>query len=261
VVKFKLGVVDGTGDWSDADYAAQMEHSFCRQIFDAVGEPAAKYLRGPSMDGLSVRTKAYEIADWVSDARPDRVYLAGYSRGASAVIYAAELLQERGITVDVMFLFDAVARHVWSTLGGTTVPSNVMLTLHAARDQNAAMVRQYEGTINGGLGNPIRIWFGNTALKGLGPRFHYRTFSGSHGALGGVGWKHVKEDPACQQAVAAFMTPELQRALGVQIRSYPPTNEGSTGRTAAYVGALDRFAMDPKTPLKAVYDAAKTKLR
>jgi hypothetical protein len=227
----RIGVVNGTGEWDDTDYETSMAPSFCRQIYDQLGDQTCKYLRGPSSDGVSVRSKAHDIADWFKGAsRPgDRIYLAGYSRGASAAVYAAELLQERGFVVDGLFLFDAVARHVWSSLGGTGIPGNVALSVHAVRSTDPAFVARYEGSINGGLGNPVRPWFGGTALSTPNTGNHDRQqFKGSHGAIGGVGWRHVVEDAACQQQVVDYMNPYLTRLLGVTLVSKPTGGEVST---------------------------------
>ena len=46
--------------------------------------------------------------------------LAGYSRGGSAAILAAEQLDKEKVNVDALFLFDAVARHRFS--GGEVIP-------------------------------------------------------------------------------------------------------------------------------------------
>ncbi len=49
--------------------------------------------------------------------------LAGYSRGGSAAVIAASMLKAAGRTVDFLFLFDPVARHLSGDT--STIPSNV----------------------------------------------------------------------------------------------------------------------------------------
>ena len=111
-----VAVIDGTGPWSDAEYVRSMASSFCRQLATQLGA-AAHYYRGPSAAGLGVRSEASAAAEWLRQKsrqdRTARLMLAGYSRGASAAIYAAEFLAETRHNVDSMFLFDAVARHVF----------------------------------------------------------------------------------------------------------------------------------------------------
>jgi pimeloyl-ACP methyl ester carboxylesterase len=217
----RVAVIDGTGEWSDDDYKTSMAHSFCSQIFGQEG--SAKYWRGPSNDGFSVRSKAHDVAEWLAGAPLGcKFMLAGYSRGASAAIYAAELLKEKGREVHSLFLFDAVARHIFP--GGEVIPSNVLFSRHAKRTDDPSFIAKYEGSINLGGGNPARPWFGHTGVTHIGHGSHkMRTFVGSHGALGGVGWKHVGEDARCQEQVAVWMTKRMtQRGLSVVLKSHAP---------------------------------------
>src|SRR5579871_4084330 len=221
-----MAIIDGTGEWSDRKYAADMMHSFCKQLDNALAA-SCFYQRGPSNDGFSVRHKAKMAAHWLIKAHKadprTKLCLAGYSRGGSAAVYAAEFLNDAGkIPVDSLFLFDAVARHIWA--GGEVIPANVAFVRHAVRSHDPAFIAKYEGTINSGVGNPARPWFGNTAMQSTtAGNYHYRTFLGSHGALGGVGWKHVTEDPACQIAVANWMNGCMaMRGVPGVLRSFPP---------------------------------------
>ena len=66
------------------------------------------------------------------------LFVAGYSRGASAAIIAAETLQKDGIVVKAMFLFDPVARHMCS--GGEVIPANVRRAYVAYRALDADIV-------------------------------------------------------------------------------------------------------------------------
>jgi hypothetical protein len=149
--------------------------------------------------------------------------LAGYSRGASAAIYAAELLEETRDRVDSMFLFDAVARHVYH--GGEVIPANVSYSRHAMRSQNQTFVAHYEGTI-GWPSNPTRPSFGNTGVRHRGGGDHERrVFTGSHGALGGVGWRVVHEDAHCQVQVARWFN-GIFRSRGVGVTLVPVSPSG-----------------------------------
>ncbi len=221
----KMAIIDGTGVWNDKDYAVSMHDSFCAQLGRQLGQDAY-YQRGPSGDGTSVRSKAVAAYDWIMAKHEangsDRLMLAGYSRGASAVIYTAEFLEEKGVPVDSLYLFDAVARHIYP--GGEVIPDNVHFSRHARRSQDPAFVAKYEDSIGYGE-NPTRPSFGQTGTSYLGSGDHsYATFLGSHGALGGVGWSVVTEDPACQRAVAAYMNGALlARRVNVALTAVSPT--------------------------------------
>jgi hypothetical protein len=228
-----VAIIDGTGDFSNASYAASMAHSFCKQMDGAAGD-ATFYQRGPSNDGLSVKSKAESAASWLIERyRYDmnaRIYLAGYSRGASAAVMAAEILEHtrEQISVSGLFLFDAVARHIYS--GGEVIPGNVEFAAHAMRTDDPAFVKKYAHTIGLLLGNPARPSFGHTATTTAWGGFNRQpviyeqhVFTGSHGALGGVGWPHVTEDPDCQEQVARWMNIRLSgRGLRGALRSVPP---------------------------------------
>ena len=233
----KLAIIDGTGDFSDASYAAEMRFSFCRQMADQTGaQPPqsstdAQYERGPSFDGLRTRERGERAADFLKAAKTrgpaQKLYLAGYSRGASAAIMAAEILAKDKIDVDGMFLFDPVARHMSS--GGEVVPANVKQTWVARRSLDPELVRKYEKaelTAYLPVSNPMRPWFGGTATRALGTGlFKSETFRGSHGALGGVGWKKVAEDSLCQQQVATWMNAAFTEAgLSITLRPHPPSS-------------------------------------
>lgn len=219
----RMAIIDGTGVWDDSDYATGMEHSFCHQLGTQLGSDAF-YQRGPTNEGFSVRRKAVSASEWLKSHQnlPVRLMLAGYSRGASAAIYAAEFLEEEGVPIDALFLFDAVARHIYP--GGEVIPSNVRYSRHAMRSQDAKFVAKYEGSIGRGQ-NPCRPSFGNTGTSFRGSGDHRRTtIVGSHGALGGVGWKIVTEDVQGQSQTAAWMNGWLQaKQVPVSLRSFPPT--------------------------------------
>jgi pimeloyl-ACP methyl ester carboxylesterase len=228
-----VAVIDGTGDYNDASYNASMRYSFCNQIAGQLGD-AARYERGPSTEGDRVHERGERAAEFLEDGHrrgAHRLILAGYSRGGSAAIMAAEILkkQGKGIAVDAMFLFDPVARH--ASKGGTVVPANVSLLYIARRRLDPTMVAKYDHTI-GPLGhsifhNPIRVFFGETATRhAASVRAVVSDFLGSHGAIGGVGWKHVTEDTECQKQVAAFMNRAFAKtSVPVRLTAYPPSTE------------------------------------
>ncbi len=231
----RLALVNGTGP-SEPAYDDIMKTSFCWQLGQKLGAKSF-YLRGPMLFGHEVRNEAAAVYQWLKSAHEQdprlRLMLAGYSRGGSAAIMACEMLQRDGIDVDSLFLFDAVARHNFP--GGSVIPANVRFSRHARRCLAPDFVEKYEGTLQhvtliGGLQNPIRPMFGNVGLTWRGDGDHQpaQTFFGSHGALGGVGWRFVVEDSDCERAVALWMNQQLQsRGVEVRLKAFAPTAEAA----------------------------------
>ena len=213
-------IIDGTGEWSNKAYAHSMENSFCSQLAQST-EIDTHYERGPSGEGYRIRERAVRAVDFLKKQRGKRLLLAGYSRGGSVAVIAAELLKASGTTVDLLLLFDPVARHLSGDSG--TIPSNVKEAYVARRKIGAAAMNKYDFALLGDPAghNPVRNWFGTTAtLAEAGVRVNKAEFLGSHGALGGVGWKFVIEDGPCQLQVARFMNGALAKAgLSVELES------------------------------------------
>jgi hypothetical protein len=228
----RLALVNGTGPPGPA-YDAIMKTSFCYQLGQTLGAKGF-YQRGPKLFGHEVRDEAHAVYRWLKsayEADPSlRLMLAGYSRGGSAAMMACEMLESDGILVDSLFLFDAVARHNYP--GGSVIPANVSFSRHARRSLAADFVEKYEGHIGliGGFQNPIRPLFGNVGLtwRGDGDHRPAETFFGSHGALGGVGWRFVVEDSECERAVAAWMSENLRRrGVEVTLEAFAPKAEAA----------------------------------
>jgi hypothetical protein len=230
MAEIRLALINGTGP-SGPLYDEVMRNSFCHQLGRKLGSRSF-YLRGPSLLGLQVRAEAAAAHRWLKaahDADPtSRLMLAGYSRGGSAAIMACEMLERDGVSVDSLFLFDAVARDEFS--GGKVIPANVGFSRHARRSLEADFVAKYEGTLArvgmlGGFENPIRPLFGNVGLTWLGDGDHQpaECFMGSHGALGGIGWRFVVEDSDCEHAVARWMSGHMQsRGVDAALDAFAP---------------------------------------
>jgi hypothetical protein len=225
-----LAVIDGTGPYNDAEYNFLMHYSFCNQIAHQLGA-AARYERGPSTEGYRVHERGERAAKFLRNGRRKgarRLMLAGYSRGGSAAIMGAEILQKQGIGVDAMFLFDPVARH--ASKGGEVVPRNVALLYVVRRRLDPVLMAKYDHTIgplwHRMFHNPMRVFFGETAIShAASVKTKISAFPGSHGAIGGVGWKHVKEDSDCQRHVAAFMNSAFAATkVRVHLTSHPPSS-------------------------------------
>lgn len=238
-----MAIIDGTGEYSDKAYADQMTGSFCDQLKALSG---AHYERGPSGEGYYIKSRAERAANYLLKQKGKRLMIAGYSRGGSIAVMTASILKEKSRQVDLLLLFDPVNRHLSGD--SSVIPSNVKEAYIARRRINDPEMDKYDYSLSNktstflatvflspaaaivrrmgdGAGhNPVRNWFGTTATQAHSSvKTHPRNFLGSHGALGGVGWKHVAEDPACQQRVASFMNEALKKhGVGVTLRSFPP---------------------------------------
>ena len=204
ILPYAIAIIDGTGEYSDIEYARSMDQGFCKQMSE--GLSPAQYERGPSGEGYRIRERSVRAADFLTAQAGTRLMLAGYSRGGSAAVIAAQILESRGLNVDWLFLFDPVARHFSGDT--STIPGNVANAWIARRRIGAPEMDKYDYSILGNAAghNPVRNWFGTTATTEIiGVDVTSETFLGSHGAMGGVGWTHVKEDSQCQRNVASFM--------------------------------------------------------
>jgi pimeloyl-ACP methyl ester carboxylesterase len=221
-----VGIVDGTGCWNNDEYQEKMTYSFCSQLASLL-KARDSYLRGPSGEGYYIERRAKEITEKARLSKASSVYLAGYSRGGSIAVIAARMLGEFGIGVKAMFLFDPVARH--GSASSDFISGNVDSVYTARRIIGAKKMNKYDYKLFGDLAghNPVRDWFGTTAqsFESSTTRRDERVFLGSHGALGGVGWKDVSEDGPCQMAVANFFNGALiGEGLTSGLKSYPPTS-------------------------------------
>ena len=235
-----IALIDGTGRWWNDDYDRDMADSFCSQMrWQFRGDKY--YRRGPSDEGYRFNEKAVEAVQNLARARQlgaSRLFLAGYSRGAAVALQAAELLAWRGFEVDGLFLFDPVERvPSRGSICAKPIPQTVKFSRVAHRSLDPTIVKKYEGVLNDSLynlnlpglrkiGNPIRPEFGTFKVIPCGISDHQtKTFKGSHGALGGVGWADVKpEDEACQQAVVTWMNDAFRSlSLHMQIKTPPLT--------------------------------------
>ncbi|WP_448949967.1 hypothetical protein [Labrys neptuniae] len=171
--------IDGTGPYSDGEYEAEFKDSFVQRLYRNWDNGARYYKRGPSLDGVTTPALGMGAFQYVRErhrhktAAPKRVFLAGYSRGGAAAVYAASLLAVEGIAVDGLFLFDAVDRQPFNT--PLFIPANVRVCFHARRDPRTQS----------------RTLFGNYATQPApGARTVYKQqyFFCTHGGMGGTPW-------------------------------------------------------------------------
>lgn len=232
-----MAIIDGTGPWDDGDYAAAMAGSFCMQLAHKLGNNG-QYERGPTGEGYRIAERAERAVNFLTRqvcSGTTRHFLAGYSRGGSAALLAADIMRRKGMPVAGLILFDPVKMHLSGSSQG--IPPNVESSVTFVRQLDPAVVRKYAGTISDGkilprlvgdwVDNPIRPgWTENVTLHPTADRRKHKLepVVGSHGALGGVGWKHVTEDPAAQTFVSR-VTNEVLAGWGLKIT----LNPGHTG--------------------------------
>jgi hypothetical protein len=169
-----LAGIDGTGVWDDADFARDFQFSFVNYICHHTPVSHAHYWRGPSTLGLECTSLVVSAYEWILSQRSadqEGVLLIGYSRGAACVVEVAQLLQEQGVSVRGMMLFDCVDRDILND--AARIPDNVREVWHVTRDRMSAS----------------RESFGNDGLEhGAGTIYHPYSFLGTHGAMGGTPW-------------------------------------------------------------------------
>lgn len=132
-------IVDGTGPKDPAAYQQEMAGGFCKGLEKRC---RGQYWRGPTDAGFETTDIAAEVVSavraWHGARRPgDKLLMAGHSRGGAAVIFAAQQLQDDGIDVDAMFLYDAVDRTL-NRRDAQKIPANVLRCYHALRDTSLA---------------------------------------------------------------------------------------------------------------------------
>lgn len=214
--------IDGTGDSSDRQYAIDMANSFVNRIHRRGCEPK-HYMRGPTVTGIEMesivnRGRNFVVDNYVENTgvlqvEIDPVLLAGYSRGAAAVVMVAQRLHLRQIPVRAIVLFDCVDRAAGAMLDSTQVSPNVQTLIHARRDDRAQS----------------RPYFGHSASRVPPTTRHiHQDFYGTHGALGGARDRGLppgtlvsesgvdtcvtaEQDEACEIEVWRWVEPELRR--------------------------------------------------
>ncbi|NDR56308.1 alpha/beta hydrolase [Aliiruegeria sabulilitoris] len=181
--------IDGTNNFDRQLYkSAKSAHeftSYVKRIGPEFSFGRHGYIKGTTdtLNGSDTDDKARGCARWVEEnvteltgARRTGVFLAGFSRGGMSAILASNLLGEKGIVVDGLFLLDAVNRTFSLANARHRMPStNVRWIYHIYRDETSAS-RPLFGSVDKDLteGSPLA----NLTTQAI----HL-----NHGAIGG--WK------------------------------------------------------------------------
>lgn len=209
--------VDGSGPDTHAAYRVEFANSYLAQIVRHNTQAFAHRLEGPNMTGGRqgdpaglARIIRERYVEGEADRADTTVFLAGYSRGAATVVHVAALLEHEGITVDAMFLFDAVDR---SASIGDSLPAgnvdvvsrNVLRTYHARRDPRAES----------------RLSFENTATSAVVPgTYQQGFFMTTHGGMGGVPFGFTGLESGRWSVAEEYMNPATSEARRAWIRSH-----------------------------------------
>lgn len=177
-----LIAVDGTGEFSNKDYAVSFANSHCMKLHSEWHTTGKDYSRGPSLTGIETgalilwmtRTARELMGKFGADSR---LFLCGYSRGGAAAIGAARNLGFTDDAVHHLILFDAVDRSPVPFLEKVT--DNVLHVSHARRHPDAGS----------------REIFGNCGTKvTAGTTYAEKFFNCTHGGVGGTPWTTAGKD-------------------------------------------------------------------
>lgn len=174
--------IDGTGGGAlptaarDRRYDEDFKNSFVKRICKPADN--SKYFRGPVtfggglMDAIAGGYRfVLERRKIVGNDMP--VLLTGYSRGAAGAVCVAKRLNDDGIKVRAIMLFDCVDRHI--AIDASVIPRNVEYVCHVIRDPLSES----------------RESFSNDGLKYYPPTVFPAAYSFmcTHGGMGGTPWK------------------------------------------------------------------------
>lgn len=221
-----FGGVDGTSIETDDDYEKTFLNSHVHTIFRTWTHGPKEYRRGPNaLDtraDISTRHQAEVIRDFVVSCwGPYRrgpvygkaVYLAGYSRGAAAVIEVCKWLKERSIPVECLVLFDPVDRSagVGNAFDNTPISNNVRNVIHVVRDPRAESRESF-----GNCGTRREDW---SKTKGPGPI----PFFGTHASIGGTLWPDPPNGGFIDEGFPDYLTKvtaEKDKDTSDRVRAY-----------------------------------------
>lgn len=212
--------IEGTGSqgWENDNLC----RTFVRRILHATTLRPASYFIGPSntgFDGQAIVNGAMDAL--LNGARSGPIVLVGYSRGAA---YCLELCQRFVGTIDVLVMFDAVARQTDMKIP-EKVPGNVALCYHAYRDPRAGS----------------RYFFGNVGLThaSTSTKFEKKMFYGSHGAIGGTSYNAASDEGTVGNFVGNIVTTAVGAGADdrqhLNIAPYAMTSSAADAKAAAAV--------------------------
>lgn len=172
--------IDGTdyhvlpGKSRDESYDAEFENSFVSRMCKREPTPNKQYFRGPLLLGGPLESIVTEGHTFIHNRQQagvnEPILLTGYSRGATAAVNIAKVLDRQKLDVSAMLLFDCVDR---AGANPDPIPNNVKNVLH--------VMRSPESGSRGSFGHAATEWAPPTLYKSA-------IFTCTHGGMGGVPW-------------------------------------------------------------------------
>ncbi|MBI1358071.1 MAG: LysM peptidoglycan-binding domain-containing protein [Acidobacteria bacterium] len=224
--------VDGTGATPlarfDAGYTPVYQNSHVSKLSRyACWADKTQYDRGPGLLGIETGGLAHSAVNHVVrywDSSVSKVFLAGFSRGAAAVIESAKILKGYGIPVECLILFDPVDRSYvggvggWSLLSGSDTPivSTVKHCIKVLRHPASAS----------------RESFGNCGSRFESPntKIYPLLVPATHGGVGGTPWPESFVPPGSIYIDEGMVK---NNPLGIDIGYEPHEIDGMTRVTPA----------------------------
>ncbi len=219
--------VDGSGPDERAEYSAAFHDSYLAQITRQSTQTFSQRYVGPNMTGgrqvppqviVDAIRARYDAGE--ADRADTSVFLAGYSRGGAAVVHVASLLEGMGITVDALFLFDAVDRSI--SIGDSLpagnvdrVPANVLHTYHARRDPHAESRESFEATATSAVHD------------------YQQFFMTTHGGMGGTPFGYTGLETGRWSLGDEYRNPATTEARRAWIRQHGLIWEGGDSEALA----------------------------
>ncbi len=221
-----FGAVDGTSVENDEDYEKTFYDSNVHRLFLNWTHGPKEYRRGPNAldtrSDISTRNQAIAVKDFVvsywgpykrGPVYGKAVFLAGYSRGAAAVIEVCKWLKDYDIPVECLLLYDPVDRSfgVGNAFNNTPLTDNVKNVIHVVRDHGAESRESF-----GNCGTRRENW---SKTKGLGPI----PFFGTHAAIGGTLWPDPPNGEFIDEGFPDYMTKvtaDRDRDTFARVRDY-----------------------------------------
>lgn len=204
-----FGGVDGTSIETDEEYEKTFLNSNVHTLYRTWSHGPAEYKRGPNaLDtraDISTEHQARMIRDFVvskwgpyirGPVHGKAVFLAGYSRGAAAVIEVCKWLKDYAIPVECLVLFDPVDRSlgVGGIFNNTPITDNVRNVIHIVRDPRAESRESF-----GNCGTRREDW---SKTKGAPPV----AFLGTHAAMGYTLWPDPPNGGCIDEGFPDYMT-------------------------------------------------------
>jgi hypothetical protein len=160
------------GKSREVSYDVEFKNSFVSRLCKTEPTTNTQYFRGPVVLGGTLESTVMDGHIFIHNRQEagvnEPILLTGYSRGATAAINIAKVLNRQKLDVIAMLLFDCVDR---AGANPDPIPNNVKNVLH--------VMRTPESGSRGSFGHAGTEWAPPTVYQSMG-------FTCTHAAMGGV---------------------------------------------------------------------------